>query len=270
MDVAHAQSILTALETDDLSVVFATPALGASVCLEYKNSMMQTVMLLGQNGIPHGVLDRAGDAYLGKVRSKLATEFLESFPTAQNFFFLDDDIGWPAHKVIEFLKRPEPILAGIYPKKSDEVEFPVEMLFDLGTGGLIERDGLFRAGGIPTGFLRIKRAALEKLAAMSRRFRTMEPEGVRWYYYIFETGVADDEWYWGEDYCMARKWLDTGGEIWVDPNIEFTHRGTKKWKNTLANHLDTYRERARTDADRVRAEQAAAAGKTETAEEAAA
>lgn len=260
MDIAQASAILTAPADDDLSVVFCTPALSANVCLEYKNSMMQTVMLLGSNGIPHGVLDRAGDAYLDKVRSKLATEFLESFPTAQNFFFLDDDIGWPAYKVIEFLRRPEPILAGIYPKKSDEIDFPVEFMVNTETGELIERDGLYRVGGIPTGFLRIKRWALEKLVALAPRFKCMEPGNVvREYAYVFPTGIGPDGWFWGEDYAMARNWLETGGEIWVDPDIEFTHRGTKKWANNLSRHLDKYREKAQRDAANIRAQQEIAA-----------
>ena len=261
MDLTRAERVLGAAPAAlDVQVVFATPSLSASVCIEYKRSICGTVALLMQHGISHGFIDRVGDAYLAKVRNKLATEFLESYPTCENFFFLDDDIGWPPEKVIEFLMRPEPVLAGIYPKKSDEIDFPVEMLADLSAGQLIERGGLFRALGVPTGVLRIKRHVLEHLAKKSRRFRDMEAGGKEcWYYNIFETGVGADDWFWGEDYCFARKWTDDGQEVWVDPNIEFTHRGTKKWCNRLVDHLSIYRDRAAAAAKERKAPDAAAA-----------
>ena len=80
-----------------------------------------------------------------------------------------------------------------------------------------------------------------------------------WYYNIFETGVGADDWFWGEDYCFARKWTDDGQEVWVDPNIEFTHRGTKKWCNRLVDHLSIYRDRAAAAAKERKAPDAAAA-----------
>lgn len=261
MDFNKADLVMHAApETLGVQVVFATPALGFNVCLEYKRSICGTVALLMQQGIPHGFIDRGGDAYLAKVRNKLATEFLEQYPTCENLFFLDDDIGWPAGKIIEFINRPEDVLAGIYPKKADDVDFPVELLADLSSGELIERDGLFRALGVPTGFLRIKRRALEIMAGRSRKFRDMEYGGkVGWYYNIFETGVGNDDWFWGEDYCFARKWCDLGMEVWIDPGIEFTHRGSKRWQNNLSRNLDMFRDKARKAVAETAQQQSAAA-----------
>jgi|SRR5579863_699861 len=228
-------------------VLFATPALHHSVCLEYLDSWTRTLVKLVEAGIPFGSLYRGGDPYLSKVRSKLATDFLRKFPQASDFFFIDDDVGWPAEKVIEFIRRPEGVLAGIYPKKSDELDFPVHLIADTATGKLIEReDGLLRAFKVPTGFLRIKRWVLEEMTKISGIFYDTEHDhSVGEYSNIFEMGVAPDRWWTGEDYAFAQKWVDMGGEVWIDPDIQFTHRGQKVWRSTLGPNLDGFRQKAK-------------------------
>jgi hypothetical protein len=213
--------------------------------LEFHRSTIETEWMLADKGIPHGYLQRGGDQFIAKVRSKLATEFLRDYPMATDLFFLDDDIGWPAAKVVEFIERPEDVLAGVYPKKSDARDFPVELSVDPVSGLLIERDGLVKANGVPTGFMRIKRHVLERLAEKAPLFRDLELDGsTKEYHGIFQSGIGPDGWWWGEDYSFCRNVTDLGCEIWVDPAIEFTHRGNKKWTDTLADHMGVFRDRA--------------------------
>ena len=91
---------------------------------------------------------------------------------------------------------------------------------------------------MPTGFLRIKRHVLEKMAAASTKFKSLEDGVWKDYYNIFEMGPGSDGQWYGEDDAFCRKWADMGGLIWVDPDIQFTHRGTKKWTAKLLDHLD--------------------------------
>lgn len=226
-------------------VVFATPTYDHRVTLEYLRSLTETEWALASAHILHGYVYQGGDQFIAKVRNKLVWRFLTHFPMATDLFFLDDDVGWPADKVIEFIHRPEDIVAGIYPKKSEMVDFPVELACDGATGELIERDGLYQALGIPMGFTRIKRHVLEKLAKHAQTFKDQEIDGNPGEYPgIFETGIGSDGWWWGEDHTFCRKWLDLGGSIWVDPSISFAHRGHRKWEARLSDHLDTFRDRA--------------------------
>ena len=154
-------------------VLFATPSLDHRVCMDFFCSSLETQRLLMAAGIGQGYIQIGGDCYLAKVRNKLVAQFL-AHADATDLFFLDDDIGWQPEKVIEFLSRPEEVVAGIYPKKSDDLDFPVELEADAETGQLIERDGMVRASAVPTGFLRIKRAAIERLVAANGVFRETE------------------------------------------------------------------------------------------------
>lgn len=225
------------------SVYFGTPSLDHRVTLDYLRSWTQSLSLLHARGISSGCINIGGDCFVAKVRNKIVGAFLETDGT--DLFFLDDDLGWPAHKVIEFLDRPEPIIAGVYPKKTDGVDWPVALDADATTGQLIENNGLYRANGIVgTGFMRIKRVVLETLWEKAAPFRDVNIGGTGEYRAVFQSGVDADGWWCGEDVNFCREAAAAGFDIWVDPDIEFQHRGGKTWKGTLADHLDTFRLKA--------------------------
>jgi hypothetical protein len=229
-------------------VVFCTPALQSWLSIDYHISMIQTEAQLGVKGIARGHLIRPGDAYLAKVRSKLASDFLRDHPLATDLFFIDDDVSWPPEKVLEFLERPEDVVAGIYPKKSDDLDFPLELAIDGSTGDLVpSHDGkLLMATMVPTGFLRIKRHVVQKIADASTFFHDNESDGSRpKFWNIFKMGMSEDGSWWGEDYAFCQEWRGMGGTIWVDPNMTMTHRGTKKWQTSLADHLEQFRKRGK-------------------------
>jgi hypothetical protein len=229
-------------------VIFGIPSYDNRVCYEFFGSMLDTERLLTCQQISHGYIGLGGDQFIARVRNKLATQFLRDYPEGTDLFFLDDDIGWPAEKIVEFLKRPEDIVAGIYPKRQDKSDFPVEFAADPDGGALIERNGLIKALAAPAGFMRIRRHVLERMAPAAGVFHEREPDGRQATYYdIFRTGVVNEE-FSGEDFLFCQNARLAGFEIWVDPNIDFTHRGTKAWSGNLSLHLRTFHKQARSDA----------------------
>jgi hypothetical protein len=227
-------------------VIFASPTLSHSFSVHYNRSIMETIWLLSASGITAGIMVRPGDCFVDKARNKLVTDFLRDFPDTQNFFFLDDDIGWEAEAAVKFIRRPEDILAGAYPKKAETRDFPVTLAWDESTGDLIESQGLHLAVMAPTGFMRIKRHVLEALTAKAEMFEDITPDGdYASYHYVFESGRGYDGRYWGEDYTFCRKAKEAGFNIWVDTDIHFKHQGIRTWEDRLSNHLHVFRNRAR-------------------------
>lgn len=228
----------------ELFPIFCTPAFNHTVTLDYLRSWTNTVWLLKDHGIKHGCLNKGGGGEIDKVRSKLVQEFLEGPGT--DLFFLDDDLGWPAEKVLEFISRPEPLLAGIYPKRSDEPDWPVALDADLNTGELVTDQGLYLASYAGAGFLRIKREVLEKLVPLVPRFRDNEIKNTTGEYpLLFNSGLGPDGWWESEDVSFFRLARKHGYELWIDPDIEFKHRGGKTWGGKLSDHLDIFREKAK-------------------------
>ncbi len=234
-------------------VCFGIPSLGHTVSLGFLRSWTATIGLLHDRDIISSSIQLGGDCFIAKARNRLVSDFLRECPGYDNFFFLDDDIDWPAEKVIEFLERPEPVLAGAYPQKCESTNFPVTFAYNTDTGELIEKDGLVRALLIPAGFLRIKRWVLEKLAeSPTRPFLDATLEGAhKSYFGIFEEGIGTQEapdmppFWWGEDYIFSRKCQVLGIDMWVDPYITFGHVGRKRWEDAVGNHMDVYRAKAR-------------------------
>ncbi len=222
---------------------FCTPCLDHKVAIEYLMSALHTERLLLARSVAHEWCNRPGDPFVAKARSTMVAEFLASKGT--DLFFLDDDLGWPAEKVLEFIDRDEPVLAGVYPQKLDEISFPcsVEMGED---GGLIERDGLVKAVLVPTGFLRIKRWVLEKLWDEAPPYRETDASGkVHECRAVFNSGPAADGQWWGEDFAFSNSCQIAGIDMWIDPAIPFYHRGAKRYGAQMSHSLDVFRDKAR-------------------------
>jgi len=231
--------------TKDPDVIFATPSFAFKLEPIYKRSIVQTEWLCNRHGISTGHMERNGDCFVAKARSKLVTDFLQQFKETQHFFFLDDDIGWPAAKVVEFLMRPESILCGAYPKKSKEVDFPVTLAAQ--DGKLVRNEnGAYLCTLAPSGFMRIHRHVLEHLAQACDTFTDLEPDGkIHAFHNIFEAGRSDDGRFWGEDYTFCKKAQKLGYDIWCDANIDFQHSGHYTWENNLMDHVGKFENVAR-------------------------
>lgn len=226
-------------------VVFATPSKSGSPCIEYVRSAVRTQTMLMMNSVVNVWADLAGDPYISKARNRLASQFLTDYPAATDLFFIDDDVGWEAEAVFKFLFRDEDVVCGIYPKKNDSLEFPVEML--VSDGRVIENNGLYRAALAPTGFMRIKRHVLERCAEESGKYPETDLHGnTVWCWDLFRTGWIPDEpgakigrW-WGEDYFFSFMCRVLGFEVWIDPNLDFSHTGPKSWKGNFNETLQNW------------------------------
>lgn len=224
-------------------VVFSTPCLSKWVSIEYHLAAMATQYECQSASINQVWRILGGDPYLHKVRSKLATEFL-GFTEATHLFFLDDDVGWPAEKVVQFLRRPEDIIVGAYPMKQETSAFPIEIEGD-GTGRPQFRDGLVLTRLAPTGFMCIRRHVIERMAAESGEYIDPDAErgevAVRDIFrcgYIESSDVPGKGKFWGEDFFFSSRARAMGYEIWCDPDISFTHRGGKAWGGNLRHAME--------------------------------
>lgn len=224
-----------------MQVAFATPCLTHNVAIEYLLSALRTQKLLLDSGIGHEWINRPGDPFVAKARSSIACDFLKS--KATDLFFLDDDIGWPADKVLEFIESDAPVIAGVYPHKMEEVSWPCSL--EAEDGELVEDGGLYRAVLAPTGFMRIKRWVLEKLYETAPLYREIEASGKTFdRRAIFNSGPAADGQWWGEDFDFCNSCRAQGIDVWIDPNIGFFHRGNKRWAGRMMESIGVFEEKA--------------------------
>lgn len=212
-------------------VIFGVPTLSNNVCVEFLVSMLATTRLLEASGCRYDLMMIGGDPFIANARNRISADFL-NHSQATDLFWIDDDVGWPAVKVLEFLDSSHDIIMGVPPTKIAVRQFPCDIEHDA-QGQLIERDGLYKAHMGPTGFMRVKRRVLDRLAAVSPHYGEL---GAKPWPAIFETGVYNGTWC-GEDRVFLDKWHKLGGEAWIDPSIVFSHRGAKKWIGRLGDSI---------------------------------
>lgn len=159
----------------------------------------------------------------------------------------------------------------------DEFPIELQFNRDTTPPSPIEQDGLYLASLAATGFMCIKRHVLERVAAESMRydeqdymrgsikcwdmFRTGAVPNSRLVNNLDEYQAAFDEGYtqpmdpndagfprwlvdpkngkwWGEDYFFCAMVRHMGMEVWCDPDIMFSHRGSHKWEARFRHMLD--------------------------------
>lgn len=193
-------------------------------------ALFHTGAALASCGIGYELAIYAGHVHVDDSRNRLVAQFLNSDCT--DLLFLDADVAWQADDLIRLLSYDRDVVAGVYPKKQGEDAYPVK----LPPGEIwADADGLIEAEGVPTGFLRIRRAVIECLTAdaVSYSAKNDAPFPIP---LIFERQVHDGS-RWGGDYVFCRKWRARGGRIYVDPAIRFAHAGEHEWTGSLGQWL---------------------------------
>lgn len=214
-------------------VFLATPLAGSAVNAAYAHALFDTQQALAQAGIPSEFEILAENCHVDDGRNRLVRDFLETECT--DLVFLDADVRWYGRDLVNLLGYDREVVGGVYPLKQDEEGFPVKFLQErkyLQT----EPDGLLEVEGVPAGFLRIRRRALERLTANSPGFKAKDDWPDRRKIPIIFERVLDGDRH-GGDYVFCRKWRAMGGRIYVPPEMMFEHFGETFWRGSLGSHL---------------------------------
>lgn len=218
-------------------VVICVPTPG-NVAVETLGAVAVAVAYLESIGVFVKLRTRVGGMSIDVARNIMLAEFLADPPEFTDLFFVDADVGgFSPHDVKRILDRPEEIIGGVYPLKQDSTKWPCSLVITPSGNYVNTEDQRLVAGElVPTGFMKISRAAAKKL-----HDREMLSEN--WYVWsddnisitcanVFEFRVVKFRWI-GEDRTMCDKWRELGGIVWIDPSINFTHRGEKVWSGNF-------------------------------------
>jgi hypothetical protein len=180
--------------------------------------------------------------YVSMARNNLISAFMARFT---EIIFLDADVGFNPEAFAGLLDCDVDMVAGIYSKKNEDNSndhWPI-ILKTTPEGIPIVKDGLILASDLPTGFMKIKRGVIEKMYEAYPELRFLDGNTGRFTYDLFGCGVRDynpaqgiGRWY-GDDYGFCDLWKKIGGEMWVLPNIDFTHTGPHNWKGNYHTYL---------------------------------
>jgi hypothetical protein len=201
-------------------LMIGIPAHSSQVHAATLSSVVQSVYELAELDTVITLHCWAGDSILPRARNGLVAQFLASDCT--DLLCLDADISWGKGELAKLLSHPVDFVAGSYRYKRHEEGYPInwipkdELWADPDTG-------LLEVWHVPAGFLRMTRAACEKLAKFYADRAYQDPKYpdlnlIALFEQRFDDGMMP-----GEDYLFCDRWHATGGKVWIDPHLTLTH-----------------------------------------------
>lgn len=214
-----------------MKAFLAMPSYLGHPAKETRQSIKSARDALTRAGIPHLYAKQEGICYICQARNILVKSFMDSDCT--DFVFIDDDVSFQPDALLRLLASPHPLVAGIYRKKSDKIEWPVNLI-----GPLVfdEAGECAEAHMLPTGFMRIKRGVFETLRDRVPHYRTDQFGELVAY---FMTGIRNGL-FWGEDVAFTSAWRQTGGKLWALLDVTLGHTSAKDgrvYRGNLARYL---------------------------------
>lgn len=243
---------------DSRHVLFAVISYSSLVEWEMTLALHTAAKELSANGIRSSIMCAHGMADLCRARNGLFAAFIDSGAT--DMLCIDSDVSWSPGSVERILQHPVDFVFGAYPLKTDGAaagyavrgfEGQTDKVFcvDPTTGKEME-GGLVLVQGGPAGFLRITRACAEQMVkAYPDRWYTdiSTPLGKAWN--LFEFGFsAEEHRRWSEDIEFGRKFMEIGGQVWLDPWLMFQHHGRKAYRGCIGMNWVDIKERAEQEA----------------------
>jgi hypothetical protein len=256
--MAEASTMMSQLKTH---LVIGTPCYGGQVTTVYASSLLKLQQACLRRSIDLTVLMQAGDALITRARQNLVAHFLEN-AAATHLLFVDADIGFEPDQAFRLLDCEADVTAAVYPtKRVDWAKFvalaqagrsnpgseALSYVLELEAPERLALRGRFvKARYAGTGFLMIRRAAL---VAMIERYpelrytsehQTDDPlRGSKWRCALFNCIIDGDTGnYLSEDFSFCRRWMDMGGEIWVDLESRLNHVGSMTFLGDYATRFD--------------------------------
>jgi hypothetical protein len=242
-----------------INLVVATPCFGGQLSVLYAASLLKLqAQLRSYKDVALKVLFKDGDALITRARASLISQFLDD-SSATHLLFIDADIGFEPEQVLRLIECGADMCAAIYPIKRidwDKVKATIETarpnpaaaalkyVFEVDDPNAVtERSGFVRVRYAGTGFLMIRRAALERMCAHYPQLRFKRDHSLDAAtdsdrrFALFECMIAEDGTYLSEDFAFCKRWTGMGGEIWGDLNSRLNHVGPMAFCGDLSSQF---------------------------------
>lgn len=242
-----------------VNLVVATPCFGGQISVAYAASLLKLEKLARRySGFNLKVLFKDGDALITRARASLVSQFLDD-PAATHLLFIDADIGFEPEQVVRLIECGADMCAAVYPIKLidwDKVRKTIETarpnpsaaalryVFEVDDPNAVtESGGFVRVRYAGSGFLMIRRAALERLCAHYPGLRYKRDHSLDAAaasdnrFALFECMIGEDGTYLSEDFAFCKRWTDMGGEIWADLSSKLNHVGPMAFRGDLSSQF---------------------------------
>jgi hypothetical protein len=256
-DAAQSGCTSEGASSGTINLVVATPCFGGQLSVAYATSLFKLQTFLRAYGSLK-LIFKDGDALITRARASLISQFLDD-PSATHLLFIDADIGFEPEQVLRLVQCGAEMCAAVYPVKRidwDKVKrtmdsarpnpaaASLQYVFEVeDPNAVIAKAGFVKVRYAGTGFLMIRRQALEKMCAQYPLLQYKRDHSIDATaasdkrFALFECMIAEDGTYLSEDFAFCKRWTDMGGEIWADLDSKLHHVGPMTFRGDLSSQF---------------------------------
>ena len=254
------------LAKNRVKVLIGTPCFGGQLHVGYFQSMLELAINFTRLGIAFEVMSIGNESLITRARNGIVAKFMGD-DAATHLMFIDADITFSWVSVVKLLISGKELCGGCYPKKcfnwekirhhitknakitDDELMAKsLDYVFNpiyikQGENIVIQVDnGMVKVKDIGTGFMMINKSVIGKMFDKypETKYRNnVAGYGVDkiadYFYTLFDCAIDPvSKVYLSEDYLFCKRWIDIGGELWLDLNTNLNHTGLLDYRGCLS------------------------------------
>lgn len=204
------------------SILFATPMYGGQCTEPFFHSAMRAVIELQRVGISFDWLTEKNESLVHRARMEMTATFLRG--THSHLFWIDADIEFDPEHVAALWNMDADIAVGVYAMKK-----PQQQWFAAWKNGQLVKDldqyhDPIEVDYAGTGFMLIKRSALEAIAAGVDWWDGANGQVPALFMTPIHNGCLESE-----DYHFCRLAREAGFKVMMDPSIRLGHYGQARF-----------------------------------------
>ena len=226
------------------NVWIGLPCYGGTLQVLTYKSLMHDMFRIALEGTKVRVFDELGHADIYLLRAQILAHFLAD-KDATDLVMIDSDVGWEPGGLNKLLTHDVDLVAGAYPKREDPITFMFRSARDDGQALMgAPETGLIEVWGMPGGFMRIRRSAVERMVAhygpeLTALCNTSPGGSVCRLFDPYWIRTPTGNRVLAEDYAFCQRWRDIGGQIFMDASISMAHIGSKAFAGQLGQWMQT-------------------------------
>jgi hypothetical protein len=259
------------LAANRTKIFIGTPCYAGLAHCGYLQSMIELAINFTKLGIPFENMVLGNESLIPRARNGIVARFYADID-ATHLLFIDADITFSWISVVKLLLSGKDLSGGCYPKKminwtkvrqtlKDAPDVTDEILlaksldyvfnpvyYKEGNNMVCKIDrGMVKVKDIGTGFMMIKKDVIFR---MMQQYPELQYKNNvagydvnnenKFFYALFNTEIdANTRVFLSEDYLFCKRWIEMGGELWLDLGTNLNHSGTMDFKGCIGLNINT-------------------------------
>jgi hypothetical protein len=228
--------------------------------------MLELAVNFTKLNIPFEMMTIGNESLIQRARNGIVARFMAD-NSATHLMFIDADITFSWFNIVKLLISGKELCGGCYPKKCfnwDKIKHQIQKNPALSDDELMAKsldyvfnpiyhkegenvviklnNGMAQVKDIGTGFMLINKSVIHKMMKKypDTKFRNnvagYGQNNVDDYFYALFDCCIDpvSRVYLSEDYLFCKRWIDIGGELWLDLSTNLNHTGIIDYKGCLS------------------------------------